>query len=103
MFTSQSFVALLFVVSELNILPEAVCCCFTRTAFFTTLFIVVCSLKSMGIPSFIVVSVSYMVPIVLRLFIVVLQELQCLWNCLHDSIITVIAFYHFTKFCLSTP
>ena len=39
-------------------MPEAVCCCFTRTALFTTLFaviIVVCSLKSMCVPSFIVI------------------------------------------------
>ena len=37
----------------------------------------------------------------LRLFFVVLQELQCLPNCLHVSIIRVIGFYHFTKFvCL---
>ena len=56
-----------------------------------------------------VVSVIYMtiyVPIVmygLRLFIVVLQELHCLPNCLHISMIKVIGFYHFTKFCLSTP
>ena len=38
--------------------PEAVCCCFTRAALFTTLFtviIVVCSLKSMCVPSFIVI------------------------------------------------
>ena len=38
----------------------------------------------------------------LRLFIVVLQELKCLPNCLHVSIIRVIGFYHFTKFYLST-
>ena len=58
--------------------------------------IVVCSLKSMCIPSLVVVSVSYMaiyVPVVmygLRLFIVVLQELQSLLNCTHVSIIRVI-------------
>ena len=42
----------------LNIFPEAVCCSFTRTTLFTTLFtviIVVCSLKGMHIPSFILI------------------------------------------------
>ena len=42
----------------LNVLPEAVYCCFTRTTLFTTMFtavIVVCSLKSMCIQSFVVV------------------------------------------------
>ena len=40
------------------------------------------------------------VPIVmygLRLFIVVLQELQCLPNCLHVFMIRVIGCYHVTK------
>ena len=37
----------------------------------------------------------------LRLFIVVLQEVQCLPNCLHVSIIDIIDFYHFTKFLCS--
>ena len=53
-----------------------------------------------------VVSVAIYVPIVmygLRLVIVVLQELHCLPYCLHTYMIKVIAFYHFTKFCLSTP
>ena len=54
--------------------------------------------------SSLLVLVSYMaiyVPIVmygLRLFIVVLQELQCLTNCLHVSIIRVIGVYQFTKY-----
>ena len=42
-------------------------CCFTKTALFTTI-VLVCSLKSMCIPSFVVVSVSYTlmnVPIVM--------------------------------------
>ena len=46
------------------------------------------------------------VPIVmygLRLFIVVLQELRCLPNCLHVCMIRVRGFYHFTKFCYSIP
>ena len=69
-----------------------------------TVIVVVCSTMFR-----LVVSVSYMaiyVPIVmygLRLFIVVLQELHCLPNCLHTYMIKVIGFYHFTKFCLSTP
>ena len=46
------------------------------------------------------------VPIVmygLRMFIVVLQELYCLPNCLHTSMIRVRGFYHITKFCYSIP
>ena len=46
------------------------------------------------------------VPIVmycLRLFIVVLQELHCLPNCLHVCMISVRGFYHVTKFRYSTP
>ena len=39
----------------------------------------------------------------LRLFIVVLQELHCLSNCLRVFMITVIGFYHVTKFRCSTP
>ena len=57
--TSPSFVALLRLVSEIaNVLPEAVCRCFIRTTLFTTLFtvnIVVCSLKRMCVPSFILI------------------------------------------------
>ena len=77
-------------------MPEAVYCCFTRTTLFTKMFsviIVVCSLKSMCVPNFIVIGycVSELhghiyVPIVmycLRLFIVVLQELHFLPNCLN--------------------
>ena len=47
------------IVSEIaNVLPEAVYCCFTRTTLFTTMFtvmIVVCLLKSMCIPSFLLI------------------------------------------------
>ena len=46
------------------------------------------------------------VPIVmygLRLFIVVLQELHCLPNCLHVCMIRVRGCYHITKFCCSIP
>ena len=39
----------------------------------------------------------------LRLFIVVLQELHCLLNCLHVFMIRVRGWYHITKFCYSTP
>ena len=74
-----------------------------------TVFIVVCSLKSMCIPSFVLN--GYCVsdlhgPIVmygLRLFIVVLQELHCLSNCLHVFMIRVRGCYHVTKFRYSTP
>ena len=41
-----------------NVWPEAVYCCFTRTTLFTTMFtviIVVCSLKTMCIPSFVLI------------------------------------------------
>ena len=58
----------------------------------------------MCVPNFmVVVSVSYMaihVPIVmygLRLFIVVLRELQCLPNCLHTFTVKVRGRYHITK------
>ena len=61
-----SFVLIGCCVSELhghlcpyrNVWPEAVYCCFTRTTLFTTMFtviIVVCSLKSMCVPSFILI------------------------------------------------
>ena len=39
----------------------------------------------------------------LRVFIVILQELQCLPNCLHVSIIRVMSSCHFTKCRCSTP
>ena len=41
-----------------NVLPEDVYCCFTRATLFTTMFtiiVLVCSLKSMCIPSFILI------------------------------------------------
>ena len=117
--TSPNFVALLLVseIAKYNtmppmpILPEAMYCCFTRTTLFTY-YNVYCYCCDVFIEKYVytkfrlVVSVSYMiiyVPIVmygLRLFIVVLQELHCLPNCLHISMIKVIGFYHFTKFCL---
>ena len=74
-----------------------------------TVIIVVCSLKSMYAPSFIVI--GYCVselhgPIVkycLRLFIVVLHELHCLPNYLHICIIKVRDCYHITEFGCSIP
>ena len=72
-----------------------------------TVIIVVHSLKSMCVPSFIVISYclselyAIYVPIVmygLRLFIVVLQELHCLPNFWYVYIIVFMDFYHFTKF-----
>ena len=49
---------------------------------------------------------GHLVPIVmygLRLFIVVLQELHCLLNCLHIYMIKERGCYYFTKFLCSTP
>ena len=60
-----------YIISEIhvaNVLTEGVYCCFTRTTLFTTM------------------------------FIVVLQELHCLPNCLHVGFNRVIGFYHFTRF-----
>ena len=78
-----------------------------------TVIIVVCSLKSMCIPSFVLIGycvsdlhMAIYVSIVmygLRLFIVVLQELHCLSNCLHVFMIRVRGCYHVTKFRYSTP
>ena len=81
----------------------------TRTTLFTTMFtviIVVRSLKSMCIPSFVLIGycvhghTHMYVPIVmygLRLFIVVLHELHCLLNCLHVCMIRIRGWYHITK------
>ena len=66
-----------------------------------TVIIVVCSLKSLCIPSFVLIGYcvhGHICPYVmhgLRLFIVVLQELHCL---LHVCIIRVRGWYHITKF-----
>ena len=49
---------------------------------------------------------GHLVPIVmygLRLFIIVLQELHCLLNCLHICMIREKGGYHFTEFLCSTP
>ena len=74
-----------------------------------TVIVVVCSLKSMCIPSFVLIGCcvnELHAPIVMyypRLFIVVLQDLQCLQCCLHVDIIRVIGIFNFTKFRLSIP
>ena len=73
-----------------------------------TVIIVVRSLKRMCIPSFVLIGYyvhGHICPIVmygLRLFIVVLQELHCLPNCLHVCMIRVRRCNHFTKFRCST-
>ena len=54
---SVSYMAIIL-CAHCNVWPEAVYCCFTRTTLFTTMFtviIVVCSLKSMCIPSFVLI------------------------------------------------
>ena len=74
-----------------------------------TVFIVVCSLKSMCIPSFVLI--GYCVSdlhghICLYRNVLpeaVLQELHCLSNCLHIFMIRVRGCYHVTKFRYSTP
>ena len=38
-----------------------------------------------------------------RRFVTNVQELHCLSNCLHVFMISVRVWYHFTKFCCSTP
>ena len=77
-----------------------------------TVFIVVCSLKSMCFPSFVLIGYcvsdlhAIYVSIIrygLRLFIVVLQELHCLSNFLHVFMIRVRGCYYVTKFRYSTP
>ena len=79
---------------------------------FITMFImiiVVCSLKSMCIPCFgrcVSELRGHLVSIVmygLRPFIIVLQELHCLLNCLHICMIREKGGYHFTEFLCSTP
>ena len=65
-----------------------------------TVIIVACSLKSLCIPSFVLIGYcvhGHICPYVLRLF---LQELHCL---LHVCIIRVRGWYHITKFYYSTP
>ena len=53
---SPSFFTLHLLVSEIvNVLPEAIYRCFTRTTLFTTMFFVVCSPKSMCIPIFVLI------------------------------------------------
>ena len=98
----------------LNVLPEPVYCCFTRTTLFTTtltFIIVVCSNTSTCIPSFILIGCCVS-EIKVHLYLyhnvwpeainVVLQELHCLLKCLHTCIIKVRGCYHVTKFCCTT-
>ena len=80
---------------------------FTRTTLVTTMFvyynvycyyIVVRSLKSMCIPSLDIVYMAILyVPIIIYGLRVVLQELNCLLNCLHVCMIRVRGWYHITK------
>ena len=110
--TSPSFVAPLPLVSE--IAKYIARGCFTRTTLFTTMLTVIIWCVHWKVCVYqvsswlVVVSVSYTalhVPIVmygLRLFIVVLQELQCLPNCLHTYMVKVRGRYHSTKICCTT-
>ena len=62
------------------------------------------SLVSITSPSFVCLHLQiFKIGYCLRLFIVVLQELHCLLNCLHVCMIRVRGWYHITKFCYSTP
>ena len=77
--------------------------------------IVVCILKSMCIPRFVLIGCcmselhGHLCPYrnvlaeAVWLFIVVLQELHCLLNCLHVCMIRVRGFYHVTMFRYSKP
>ena len=81
--TSPSFVTLHLLVSEINVSPEAVYCCFTRTTSFTTMFtviIVVCLLKHMCMPSFILSkSHGHLCPY--RNVLSVTRTIHCLQTC----------------------
>ena len=78
-----------------------------------TVFIVVCSLKSICIPSFILIgycvndlhghNICLYRNVWPEVFSVALQELHCLLNCLHVFMIRVRGCYHVTKFRCSTP
>ena len=91
-----------------NVLPEAVYVVYKNYIVYYNVYCVVCLLKSMCIPSFVLIGCCMSelhAPIVmnyLRLFIVVLQELHCFSNCLHVCMIRVRGFYHVTKFRYST-
>ena len=68
------------------------------------LFIVLESLVSVISSSFVCLHLHvFKIRYCLRLFIVILQELHCLPNCLHVCMIRVRGWYHITKFCYSTP
>ena len=74
-----------------------------------TVIIVLCSLKGMCIPSFVLIGCcvselyGHICPYRNVWPEAVLQELHCLPNCLHVLMIRVIGCYHFTKFCYSRP
>ena len=105
--TSPSFIALhLPVLRELNVLPEALYC--LKEQHYVYFIIVVCSLKSIHIPNFVLIGCLYCHTCRYRnvwpeAVIVVLQELHCLPNCLHVLMIRVRGCYHFTKFCYCIP
>ena len=113
-FSTPSSYCLRVVLQELHV--QCTCTCTLFTAVFA-MFNLLCSLNSVCIPSFVLIGycVSELlcsstcimcVPIAmygLKLYIVVLQELQCLPNYLHVIIIRDVGFYHFTKFLCSTP
>ena len=107
--TSPSFVAPLLLVSEIARYIAWGCLLLFYKNYIVyynvDCYYLVCSLKSMCIPSFVFVVPIYIPSVVygLRLFIVVVQELHCLSNCLHVCMIRVRVCYHFTKFCCSTP
>ena len=111
-------------VSEIaiNVLPETVYCCSKqcrscRPTLFTTMFtviIVVCLLKRICMPSFVLICCcmselhGHVCP-----YCDVLPEavyccftrttVHCFSNCLHVCMIRVIGYYHVTKFRYSTP
>ena len=85
---------------------------FTRTTLLTIMFIViimVSSLKSMCIPSFVLIGCcvselhGHLCPCHNVWPKVVLQELHCLSNCLHAYSLVVKDFYRYAKFRLLTP
>ena len=91
-----------------NVLPEAIYCCFTRTTLFTQLFTCLYdqSLRLLSHHQALLLYTSWFLRYNVhcpKLFIVVLQELDCLPNYLHAFMIRVIGCYHVTKFRYSTP
>ena len=95
-----------------NVLPEAVYCCFTTTTLFTRMFsvmIVVCLLKSMCIPSVVLIGCCMSGPLC-PLRNVLPEAVYCCFtrttlfsNLLHVCMIRVRGCFHITKFRYSTP